>query len=79
MALGWIGAACSGNALRCGRVHCSVMGPAFLILAAVGLARAFGWLTLHWNLIGIAAVGVTLLAFLPEFFGKKYPGGDPAC
>jgi hypothetical protein len=79
LALIWIGGACSANAVRCGRVHCTVMGPAFLILGLMAIAVTQGWLPLHWNYIWFAAGTVTLLAFLPEFFGKKYFRDHPAC
>lgn len=60
------GAACVHNARRCGRVHCYVTGPLFLLaaaylaLAAAGLAP----LSVSW-LLGVV-FGVALAAFLAE-------------
>jgi hypothetical protein len=78
-ALAWIGSACMANALRCGRVHCSIMGPLFLVLALVAGGKTLGLLALNWNLIWSAAGVIVLLAYLPEFMGKKYFGKNPAC
>jgi hypothetical protein len=79
LALAWIGAGCLTNALRCGRVHCTVMGPGFLFLSLVSLARTVGLISLHWNLVWGAAVAIVAIAYLPEFFGKKYLRQRPAC
>ena len=79
IAIAWIGSACLANAVRCGRVHCSIMGPALLILSLVSIAKTIGWLALSWSWIWLAAGAITLAAFLPEFFGKRYFGTDPSC
>lgn len=75
----WIGAACSANALRCGRVHCTIMGPVFIALGLAAVAKQLGLVSLSWNLIGPAALGFVLIAFVPEFFGKKYFGAEGGC
>ncbi len=74
----WIGAACSANALRCHRVHCTIMGPAFLVLALVSLLNAVGVVALSWSLLGTIAAATVLIAYLPEFAGLKYFGRTPA-
>ncbi len=79
LALEWFGAACTANALRCGRVHCAVMGPLFLLIGSIAFAKTLGWLSLDWTLIWSAAGITTILGFVPEFLGKKYFGKDPAC
>ena len=48
----WIGAACSANALRCRRVHCTIMGPTFLVLGLLSALTAVGALALSWSLLG---------------------------
>lgn len=79
IALAWIGSACLANAVRCRRVHCSIMGPSFLILALVAGGKTLGWFSIHWNVVWAAAGIVVLLAFLPEWLGKRYFGQKPAC
>lgn len=68
----WIGAACTANALRCRRVHCTIMGPAYLALGLVALANALGVLSLPWQWIGTGALVALLVAYMPEWLGKKY-------
>jgi hypothetical protein len=38
IALGTMGVACTVNALRCGRVHCYLTGPFFLLMALIALS-----------------------------------------
>ncbi len=76
-ALVWMGAACILNALRCGRIHCYLTGPFFLLMAAVVLLHGLeilwlgpdGWLWLGLTLI---VVGGGLLWYLPERLWGKY-------
>ena len=75
VALSTMGIGCVANALRCGRVHCYLTGPFFLVMAIVAIVYGFGMIRLGemgWNLIGLAViVGFLALYFLPErFFGK---------
>ena len=81
--LATMGVACIVNALRCGRVHCYLTGPFFLLMALAALSYGLGILRLRgngWNLLGlITLVGAIALWCLPEmFFGKyrKGPGGN---
>ena len=68
--------ACIVNALRCGRVHCYVTGPFFLLMALVALSYGLGILHLGgngWNLLGlIGLIGALALWYLPEMFFGKY-------
>lgn len=76
-ALVWMGAACILNALRCGRRHCYLTGPFFVLMAAVVLLHGFeilwlgpnGWLWLGGALI---AIGGGLLWYLPERLWGMY-------
>ncbi len=76
VALGTMGVACIVNALRCGRVHCYVTGPFFLLMALIALSYGLGMLHLGgngWNLLGlIALIGTVGLWYLPEMLLGKY-------
>ena len=77
-ALVWKGAACIANAARCGRTHCHLTGPFFLVMAAVTGAHGSGVVSLGshgWWWIGVAiAVGTVALWLVPErHFGKYLP------
>ena len=76
VALATMGMACVVNALLCGRVHCYLTGPFFLLMALVALSYGLGILRLGgngWNLLGlIALIGTIALWYLPEMFLGKY-------
>jgi len=80
VALMTMGTACFANALRCGRVHCYVTGPFFLIMAMVTLLFGLGVAPLGkhgWNLIATTVlVGALALCCLPEVFFGRYRRGD---
>ena len=64
VALATMGVACIVNALRCGRVHCYLTGPFFLLMALIALSYGLGILHLGgngWNLLGL----LTLMAPSP--------------
>lgn len=71
-----MGLACLLNARRCGRTHCYVTGPFFLLLALVGLLYgldvlplgARGWSTLSITLV----VGTVIFVFVPEWLFGRY-------
>jgi len=76
-ALVWMGTACILNALRCGRIHCYLTGPFFLLMAAAVLLHGFGILWLGpngWMWLGLTLVvgGGGLLWYLPERLWGKY-------
>lgn len=78
-----MGAACVANAARCGRVHCYLTGPFFLLMALASLLFGLGLLPLGrsgWNLIGLTIlIGGIALCCLPELFlGKYRQSGSPA-
>ncbi len=76
-ALIWMGTACMVNALRCGRLHCYLTGPFFLLMAVATALHGFeilwlgpnGWLWLGLTLI---IVGGGILWYLPERLWGKY-------
>src|SRR5215470_6061494 len=53
VALTIMGAACILNALRCGRVHCYITGPFFVLMALAALLYGLGILHFGWNLLGL--------------------------
>ena len=74
----WMGGACLANARRCGRTHCRVTGPFFLMMAAAVVAFATGLLGLGrngWSILGgITAVGVIGLWLGSERLWGRYSG-----
>ncbi len=78
-ALAIMGIACLANAVRCGRVHCYLTGPFFLLMAVVSLL--YGLKLLHlgtnaWNRIGLTILlGAVALCCLPEMLIGKYRRG----
>ena len=75
-ALTTMGIACSANALRCGRVHCYLTGPFFLIMALLVALYGVGIAPLGargWNIIAFAIlIGAVVLCCAPEYFFGKY-------
>jgi hypothetical protein len=76
-ALVWMGVACILNALRCGRIHCYLTGPFFLLMAIVVPAHGFGILWLGpngwwWLGLMLIVVGGGLLWYLPERVWGRY-------
>ena len=76
VALATMGVACIVNALRCGRVHCYLTGPFFLLMALIALSYGLGILHLGgngWNLLGLLTlIGAIALWCLPEMFLGQY-------
>ena len=66
------GVACVMNAARCGRVHCYITGPLYLLAAIVTFLAGMGFVPLRSGWIGCAVLGGTLLAYLPEWVRGKY-------
>jgi hypothetical protein len=71
-----LGAACIANAIRCGRIHCYLTGPFFLVMAVVTLLYGLGSApsgARGWNVIGLTILlGAIALCCLPELFLGKY-------
>jgi hypothetical protein len=78
-ALSIMGIACIANAVRCGRVHCYLTGPFFLLMALTSLLYGLKRLPLGrngWNLIGLTIlIGAISLCCVPELFLGKYRRG----
>jgi hypothetical protein len=74
--LTFMGAACILNARRCGRVHCYLTGPFFLVLAVLSLLYGVGMLPLGahgWStLSALLVIGTAVLICLPEWLVGRY-------
>jgi hypothetical protein len=81
IALGTMGVACVANALRCGRLHCYLTGPFFLVMAAITLIYGLGILPQRrngWGLIGITVLaGGIAFCCVPEAIWGKYRKTHP--
>ena len=66
-----MGAACVVNARGCGRLHCYVTGPLFLLAA---LVIALG--VLDWTLVLVIVAVGTALAYGVEWMRGKYVGSS---
>ena len=79
VALATMGVTCIVNAVRCGRVHCYLTGPFFLLMALAALSYGLGILHLGgngWNVLGlITLIGTIALWCLPEMFLGRYRRG----
>ncbi len=78
-ALVWMGVACIVNALRCGRLHCYLTGPFFLLMAMIVALHGLGVLWLGpngwwWLGLTLVVVGGGLLWYLPERLWGRYRG-----
>lgn len=65
---------CLLNATRCGRTHCYVTGPLFVLAALWSLLSAVGVAPLHPNKVMWVVIGVMVLAYLSELPFGRYVG-----
>jgi len=76
VALAILGTGCIVNALRCGRIHCYITGPFFLLMAVITLLYGLDILLLGrhgWNAIGATTlIGAIVLCCIPEMVFGKY-------
>lgn len=76
IALVWMGGACLLNAFRCGRLHCFVTGPYFLLMAVLSFFHATSSIPLGsrgWEIIGYGTlIGAIVLWYGPEWIWGKY-------
>jgi hypothetical protein len=71
-----MGAGCLTNIARCGRIHCYVTGPLFLLAAVFVALSAVGIVTLHPGLFLLVVFGVCCLAQCAEGPFGKYRKGE---
>ena len=67
-----MGVACLVNARGCGRVHCHVTGPLFLIAALATAIDALGVVAIGSAFILVAVAVGTLFAYSLEWLRGKY-------
>ncbi len=67
-----MGGGCVMNAARCGRLHCYITGPLYLIAAIATVLLGLELVPLQWSWIGAWIVGGTVLAYIPEWVRGKY-------
>lgn len=58
-----MGIACLLNARRCGRLHCHVTGPVFLLAAIATLLDAMGVVAIGWPWVLVAAAVGTAIGY----------------
>jgi hypothetical protein len=68
------GVACVANAARCGRLHCFVTGPTFLLAALVTVFVAAGVIDIDWRWILATVVAGTAAGYGLEWGRGKYIG-----
>jgi hypothetical protein len=61
-----MGGACLVNAARCGRLHCFVTGPLYLLAAIYVAVAAFGLVPMRPNIFLLVVAGITICAFVAE-------------
>ncbi len=67
-----MGVACVVNARGCGRLHCYVTGPVFLLGAVASALDAFSVVSIHWRTIFMAVAVGTVFAYSLEWLRGKY-------
>lgn len=69
-----MGAGCLANAARCGRTHCYVTGPLFVLVAIWCLFSALGMTPspMHSDTVLLVVVAVVVLAHLAEIPLGRY-------
>ncbi len=66
------GTACLANASRCGRLHCFVTGPGFLLGAVATLVDASGVMAIDWRWILATVIGGTASGYGIEWLRGRY-------
>ncbi len=69
-----MGVACLVNAGGCGRLHCFVTGPLFLIASLATALDALDLVHVSWKLVFLGTGSGTLLAYGLEWLRGKYVG-----
>lgn len=72
-----MGGACAYNARTCGRLHCFLTAPLFLLAGTLSLLNGLGLTTAPWGWIGGGVVLGTVLAHTPEWIRGKYVSDVP--
>jgi hypothetical protein len=71
-----MGLGCLANAAQCGRIHCYITGPLFLLAAVFVALSALGVVALHPGLFLLVVLGACCLAQCAEIPFGKYRRGE---
>lgn len=77
----WMGIGCVINAARCGRLHCYVSGPVFLLGALAIFLVGLDFVDLGWFRvphISYTTIGLALSSFALEWMWGTYGGASKA-
>jgi hypothetical protein len=67
-----MGVACLVNARGCGRLHCHITGPVFLLGAIASVLDALAVVSIDWKLVIAATAIGTVIAYALEWTRGKY-------
>ena len=70
------GGACVANAATCGRLHCYMTGPLYLLAALATVLVSLEVVSIPWSSIGFGVVGGTVLAYVPEWIRGQYVSSE---
>ena len=74
-----MGGGCLANAIRCGRLHCYLTGPLFILAVLYVALSVFGVVPLHPGLFLLIVLGASCLAVCLEMpFGRYRRKEGPA-
>ncbi len=66
------GGACVVNAAHCGRIHCFITGPLYLLAAAATMLHGLEVVRIPWTLIAFGVPAGTLAAYAVEQVLGRY-------
>jgi hypothetical protein len=66
------GGACVINATNCGRIHCFITGPLYLLAATLTVLGALEVVSVPWALIAFGVPAGTIIAYAAEQVLGKY-------
>lgn len=74
-----MGSACLVNARRCGRLHCHITGPLFLLGAITSALDALGIAAVSWRLVlAVVTIGAASAYGLEWLRGKYIEASPPS-
>jgi len=65
-----VGALCLYNYKNCGRVHCKITGPLFILVGIIAFLKVLEFISISWNLIWITFWIALITGFSIEFIQK---------
>jgi len=81
LAAGWfaIGGSCIWNYRSCGRIHCSITGPGFIVIGSLSVLEALGLIDIPSWLIWSVFGAIMVVGFGLEFRNRKIAGSCYKC